>query len=393
MADLSDFPVYEPDIFSNEGIQNPYPHYEAIRELGPVVKLTPWDALAVGRYDEVRAIMMDHKRFISGQGVAMNDEGNAAIAGRGTLTNDQPIHTRNRTTLFKPLSPKAMQDLKDEVKTEADGLIDRLVEKGRFDGVTDLSQYLPLTIVSKLVGVPEAARQNMLLWAAAAFNDLGPANEIRQQALPNIAGILNFINNCGRDQLTPGSWGAQLFEAADREEIPYEVAGQMILDYVAPSLDTTIAGTASMLVQLSENPEQWNLIKEDPSLIRNAVDETLRIQSPIRGFSRLAAENVELSGVTIPEGAWVFILWASANRDEAMFENANTFNVKRDNSRKHMAFGFGIHQCAGQHLARLEMMSLLEAMVAKVDKIEVSNPKYVLNNTLRVLESIDVTFS
>jgi len=187
--------------------------------------------------------------------------------------------------------------------------------------VADLSQYLPLTIVSKLVGVPEAARQNMLVWAAAAFNDLGPANEIKQQALPRIAGILDFVANCERDQLTPGSWGAQLYEAADREEIPHDVAGQMITDYVAPSLDTTIAGTASLLRLLAENPDQWRLIKDDPSLIRNTIDETLRLQSPIRGFSRLTAEDVELSGETVPEGARVYVLWASANRDEAVFEN------------------------------------------------------------------------
>jgi len=148
-----------------------------------------------------------------------------------------------------------------------------------------------------------------------------------------------------------------------------------------------------MLALLSENPEQWDRIKQDPSLIRNAVDETLRIQSPIRGFSRLAAEDVELSGETIPEGARVFVLWASANRDGAVFDNPTSFDVTRDNARKHMSFGFGIHQCAGQHLARLEMMSLLEAMVARVDKIEASNPKYVLNNTLRVLERIDVQFN
>ena len=393
MPELSGFPVYECDIFSTEGILNPYPHYQAIQDLGRVVKLSPWETLAVGRYDDVRAIMMDHRRFISSKGVALNDIGNENTRGRGTLSNDPPIHTRNRAVLFKPLSPRAMQELKEQVASEANDLVDRLVAAGSFEGVKDLAQHLPLTIVSRLVGVPEAARKNMLDWAAAAFNNIGPDNDINQAALPQVAGIFDFINNCGREQLLPGSWAAQLFDAADRGEIPEEVATEMIIDYVAPSLDTTVAGTASMIRLLADNPDQWRNLKQDRSLIRNAVEETLRIESPIRGFSRVAAENVEFAGLTIPEGARVYVLWAAANRDEAMFKNATSFDITRDNARKQLAFGFGIHQCAGQHLARLEMMSILEAMVTKVENIDVSNPKYAVNNTLRALERIDVTFT
>jgi len=135
VTDLSSFPVYDFDIYSDEGIFDPYPHYEAIRNLGPVVKLTPWDALTVGRFADVRAVLMDHRRFISGQGVALNDIGNGVTAGKGTLSNDPPIHTANRKVLFKPLSPVAMKDLKDEIETEADELIDRLVKTKSFDGI------------------------------------------------------------------------------------------------------------------------------------------------------------------------------------------------------------------------------------------------------------------
>jgi len=240
--------------------------------------------------------------------------------------------------------------------------------------------------------VPPEARENMLTWAAAAFDNLGPDNEVNQLAMPNVAGIVQFVSNCRREQLTPGSWGAQLYEAADREEVSHEVAGQMILDYVAPSLDTTIAATGQLLLQLGHHPEQWELLKSDPTLVRNAVEEVLRFESPIRGFSRVAAEDVDVSGVKVPKGARVLALYASANRDEEMFENADHFDITRKNARKQLAFGNGIHQCAAQHLARLEISSLLNAMIKRVDRIEVANPVYVRNNTLRVLDTLDVTF-
>ncbi len=390
--DYSTFPSYNKDIYSEEGIFNPHPHYRAIREAGPVVYLTETDVLAVGRFNEVRSVLMDNKRFVSSKGVSLNKPNNDVAAGT-TLMSDPPRHKQLRSILTRPITPTALQDLKEQMQEQADGLIDRLVEKVCFNGVTDFAQYLPLTVVAILVGLPEQARDNMLDLAAAAFNGMGPFNKRAVKAFEVSKGIFNFLNSIEPDNVLAGSWADELFKSAERGEIDEYTVKAMILDYTAPALDTTIAGTSQFLYQLGKHPEQWELVKKDPSLIPKVFEESLRIESPIRGFSRVAAEDVEFSGVTIKKDSRVLVLYASANSDETQWENPETFNIVRPNLKKHMGFGFGIHQCAGQHLARLEMTALLNAMVKRVNNIEVSDPQYLENNTLRVLSSMNAKFS
>ena len=387
------FPEYDFDIYSDEGILSPHSHYQKIRDLGPVVYLKPWDTLMVGRHNDVMTVLRDNQRFISGKGVAINEQTNTILTtlGGGSLTSDQPRHTQIRKVLMRPLSPPALQALKDTIQQEANQLVDRLVARGQFDGVKDFAQHLPLTIVSKLVGLPEEGREQMLEWAAAGFESFGPDNE-RFRASSSAPNMFIFIANCKREQIAEGTWGAALYDALDKGEIDQVALNGALGDYSGPSLDTTIGGTSQMLYQLGANEDQWNLVKNDPSLIDNVVEESLRIEAPIRGFTRFTAEDVELSGVTVPADKYVLVLYGSASRDERQFENPEVFNIQRGNVKKHMSFGNGIHQCLGQHLARLEMRCLLQAMVDRVDKIEVSNAKYALNNTLRVFGSMEASF-
>ena len=166
-------PTYNYDLYSDEGIVNAYEHYRRIRDLGPVVELTATGALAVGRYQNVRAILLDHTRFVSSKGVALNDATNKAAAGI-PLTSDPPEHKRLRRILDEPLTRLAVAKLREQIENEADALIERLAARGSFDGVRDLAQILPVSIVSSLVGLPEEGRDSMLAWAAASHDVNGP---------------------------------------------------------------------------------------------------------------------------------------------------------------------------------------------------------------------------
>ncbi len=389
---MTQYPSYEADLFTEEGILTPYHHYKAIRDLGPIVHLAATDVLTLGRFDDVRKVLMDNKRFLSGKGVTVNSQFNS-LGIETTLNSDRPRHKQFRDTLMKPMSPKALAQLKERVENEANGLIDRLVEAGRFEGVKDLATYLPVTIVAILVGLPADLRENMLDWAAASFDSFGPADNPRVANSMEVGlGLVKFMGSISREKMLPGSWADQLYQAADRGDITPEMVPAMLVDYVAPSLDTTIAATSQMLHQLGQNPSQWELLVKDPSLVPNVIEETLRIESPIRGFARVAEEDVEIDGVKVEKGSRLFLLYGSANRDERQWDNPETFDIQRKNVKKQMAFGFGIHQCAGQHLARLEITCLLNAMIKKVKRIEVSNPEYKANSFLRILESLDVSF-
>ena len=146
-----------------------------------------------------------------------------------------------------------------------------------------------------------------------------------------------------------------------------------------------------LIYRLGRHPDQWSLLRRRPELVRNAVNEAVRMASPVRSFARHTAREIEIDGVLLPAGARVMILFASANRDELVFERPDEFDITR-NPRQHLGFGRGVHMCIGQHLAQLEMIALLEAMVARVTSIEVDEPEIALNNTIYGFASLPTTF-
>ena len=188
-----------------------------------------------------------------------------------------------------------------------------------------------------------------------------------------------------------GGWAARLFQAADDGQIELGDVGGLLIDYVAPSLDTTILGTGHLLWLLGRHPEQWARVRADPTLIPRAVDEALRFESPVRAFTRYAVADWDVDGTTIPAGSRVLVLFGSANRDERRYPEPDRFDVERD-AKDHVGFGYGVHRCAGGHLAQLEMQSLLRAMVRHVETIEVGRPVALRNNVLRGWASFSAVF-
>jgi cytochrome P450 len=161
-------------------------------------------------------------------------------------------------------------------------------------------------------------------------------------------------------------------------------------DYLGPSLDTTILATGSLIALLARHPGQWDLLRADPGLIPNAIEEAIRLESPIRGFTRALVADHAVDGMTLPAGARVLLLFASANRDERKWQDADRFDIRRDVTGS-VGFGAGIHMCAGMHLARIEIRALLEALVRRVARIEAEDPVPFRNNTLRGPARLDVT--
>jgi cytochrome P450 len=232
------------------------------------------------------------------------------------------------------------------------------------------------------VGLDAWARARMLRWAAAAFNSLGVMNLRGLTAVPVMQGLGRYVRDLDRQGVTPGGWADRLFDAADRGDISKSEARAMIIDYVAPALDTTILATGQMLWRLATTPGAYDAVRADPSLIPGVVNEAVRMGSPIRGFTRDAAEDFELDGAVIPAGQRALILFASANRDPDKYANPDAFDVTR-NPRDHVGWGHGTHTCVGMHLARLEMEILLATLVERVARIETDRPTLAWNNVLQ----------
>jgi cytochrome P450 len=383
-------PEFGADLYADAAILDPHPLYRAIRDLGPAVWLRAHGAWAIGRFADVRAALRADGVLVSGRGVAMNDVLNGQ-EGRVTLSSDGDVHRQLRGVLMKPMMPSALRDVQLEVQALADELVERLLARESFDGITDFAQHLPLAVISHLVGLPEEGRQRMLEWASATFDALGPLNARAEAAFPMLFDMIGYARGIERARLRPGGWAARVFEAVDDGRLEPNDARGLLIDYIAPSLDTTILGTGQLLFQLGRHAAQWDLIRANPDLIPRAVDETLRLDAPVRAFTRLAAADYDCDGTTIPAGDRVLVLYASANRDERHFPDPDRFDVTRD-AKDHVGFGHGVHRCAGGYVAELEMQSLLRAMAARVRHIEVGEPVPALNNVLRGYRSFRASF-
>jgi cytochrome P450 len=384
-----DVPSYEVDLFTDEVLDDPYDHYRALRDLGPVVWLPAHDVYAVARHRDVRAVLDDDATFRSGQGVGFNDFIN--IGGQGTtLMSDGDDHRRLRGVIAPPLTPRAIAELRPEAQALADRLIDDLVERGRFDAVSDLAHVLPTIWVPDLLGWPADGRDRLLDWAGSTFDGLGPINDRTIAAGTGIIEMTGFAQTLAASELPAGSMAAGIQAAAARGEIEASQCPMAIIDYLGPSLDTTVSAIGNAMWLFATHPDQWQLLRDDPSRVRQAFNEVLRLETPVSCFSRVTAAPATIDGADVPAGARILLSYASANRDERHWDRADEFDISRE-SADQLAFGHGEHACVGMGLARLEGAAILSALVARVERIELTGaPERRLNNLIRSFGSLPV---
>ena len=388
---MTDIPGYEPDIFDEAAQLEPYGHYRALRELGPVVWLAAHDLYAFPRYAQVRAALSDPVTYRSGAGVGMNDVVNTVGLGT-TLMSDGDLHDHLRGVVAGRLTPRALRPRKGAIEALAEEIVDKAVARGSFDAVVDLARALPLSFVPDLVGWPLGGREHLLEWASAAFDILGPLNERAQAALPGVQAMVEFAGRtAAAGDFIPGGLGAGLIDAAARGELEPAQVPNLVIDYIAPSLDTTISGIGSVLWLLGQHPERWAALRADRGLIPGALNEALRMESPIRSFTRVTTTDTVVADHLLPEGSRVLMMFASANRDERRWDRPEEFDITRADAAEHLAFSYGTHGCAGQGLARLESHAMLSALADRVESFEIGEPVRAVNNLIRSLASLPMT--
>ncbi len=381
-------PAVDLDLYSADVVEDSAAAFARIREAGPVVWLPRHRMWALGRFDEVRAALRDDELFISGHGVAANPLTNVA-ARKTTLFSDGETHSARRKVLMRSLGAEAMAPIVGRLDAEAEAIVGGLVGRGEFDAVPDFSSGLPVRVVADLVGV-RVSTERLQGWGAAAFDILGPLNRRGLGAAPASIGMLAYSQRLNRSRVVPGSWAASVFDAADRGEIDMTEARNMVIDFIAPSLDTTILASTHMLWLLGENPEAWQRIRRDPELIPAAVVEAVRLASPIRGFTRQLSRDAEVGGASLVAGDRAVLLFGAANTDERRYPDPQRFDLERPPGG-HLGWGHGPHTCVGIHLAKLEMAALLRALVTQVERIEIAGrPTRIHNNTLQGIASLPV---
>ncbi len=388
---LSGIPGLDIDPFAIEFFENPYPTHEALREAGPLVHLDKWNVYAVARYAEVHAVLNDPLTFCSSRGVGLSDFAKEKPWRPPSLIleADPPAHTRTRAVLSRVLSPAVMKQMRGGFVAAAEVRVDELLAKGSVDAVADLAEAYPLSVFPDAVGLRQEGREHLLPYAGVVFNAFGPPNELRQTALERSQPHQAYVQEqCQRDNLAPGGFGACIHARVDAGDITAAEAPMLVRSLLSAGIDTTVNGLGAAIYCLARFPGEWARLRNDPSLARNAFEEAVRFESPVQTFFRTTTKDVDIGGYGVGEGEKILMFLGAANRDPRRWADPDRYDITRKTSG-HVGFGSGIHMCVGQLVARLEGEAMLAALARKVAAIEITGPvKRRYNNTLRGLESL-----
>jgi cytochrome P450 len=381
-------PTSDVDLFADDVLNDPYPTYAALRELGSVVHLPANDIYVLTRYDAIREALGDWETFSSAHGVGFNPMVNEALAGT-SLASDPPQHTALRAALTENLSPRALRGLKGQIDARADALVAELVEKGSFDAIDAIARQFPLEVVADLIGFTGEVRGHMLAWGKAANQVIGPLNQRTAESFPIAGELYAWCANVTKADLVEGSVGYGIFEAEERGAIPAGSAGPIIHQYLAAGVENTVSAIGNILALFAAHPDQLDLVRKDPSLIPAAFNEVLRFWAPINVWGRETTREAEIDGFAIPAGARVGVGFGSGNRDERHYDEPDTFDVTR-NPVDHLSLGYGVHGCAGQGLARLEAHAIIDALARRVGRLVVGEEVRVAHNITRSIDALPV---
>lgn len=389
-------PRLDIDPFDAGFLANPYAYHEAMREAGPVIWLDRYGIYAAARHAEVASALNDWENFVSGRGVGLSDFALEEPWRPPSLLleTDPPVHDRTRRIMAEVVSLSKLKALAPVWRAEAESLIDSLVERRRFDAVSDLAEAFPLRIFPKAVGLPQGGEEHLLTYAAATFNAFGPRNAIFHASNDAAKDAIIWVNEaCRRENLTADGWGMDVYKAADAGRCTEDEAHRLVRSLLSAGLDTTVNGIGNMVHAFARNPDQWDLLQQTPTLKKKAFEESLRWDSTVQTFFRTTQRAVDLGGVSLPADAKILLFLAAANRDPRRWSVPEAFDINRTASG-HVGFGFGIHQCLGQMVARLEAEVVLEAMLPRIEQIRLDGePVRRLNNTLRAFQSMPVEVS
>lgn len=397
MTTATALPVLTADPFDEAHLLDPGPFQAALRDAGPLVGLPALDAVGVGRHADVHAVLRDWQDFESRSGVGHSNFRRETPWRPPSLLleADPPHHDAPRAVLATVLGPRALHRLRAGWCADADALVDDLLGGAagpvELDAVPALAEAFPLRVFPDAVGLPAAGRENLLPYGDTAFNAFGPDNALRAKGQPRVAELSAWVaGQCARDVLTDDGFGAAIWAASDRGDITAAQAPLVVRSLLTAGVDTTVHGIGALLACLARTPGAWERLRADPSLVRRAFDEAVRLESPVQMFFRTADRDVPVGEHVVGEGEKVLVCFAAANRDPRRWDAPDTFDLDRDPSG-HVGFGMGLHQCVGQHVARLEAEALVGALLRRVATLEPTGPGVRhLNNTLRAWASLPV---
>jgi cytochrome P450 len=371
-------------------LDDPYPLYRALRRHDPIHRM-PDGSYFLSRYQDCAAVYRDAAAWSSDKTIDFRPNfGASALYEHHTTSlvfNDPPYHTRVRRLLAPAFTPRALKALQPRVEALIDGLIDGLEERRRFDLIADFAAAIPVQLIGDMLGVPESERGPLRGWSLAILGALEPvlSPEQFERGVSAVKAFKAYLADLVERRLAEGSGGAgeilsTLIEASDfkPQAAGAERLGKLELVHNCIFLlnaghETTTNLIGNGIDLLVRHPEALVELRREPTLIASAVEEFLRMESSNQLGNRRAARDTSLSGIAMPAGTYVHIGIGAANRDPAQFPDPERLDLSRHPNR-HLAFGTGIHACAGLSLARMEAEMAIGKLVRRFARLERDGP-------------------
>lgn len=398
---LEDVDLFDPDAYVS-GV--PYDMFAVLRRHAPVYRHAEPDGpgfWAVTRYPDVVRVSRDSSTFSSSVGTALLSgppEEELATMQLMMLNMDPPRHTRLRALVNKGFTPRMIGRLREQVRDLCGTIVDRVAPRGECDFVTEVAAELPLQVIAEMVGIPVEDRHLIFEWSnkMIGFDDPEFQNTPEEAKLVAMQ-MYMYANELALQR--KDSPREDLVSVLMRAEVEGERLTEMEFDLFFLLLavagnETTRNLISGGLLALIEHPDQRRRLLADPTLLDTAVEEMLRWVTPVMQFRRTAVRDTEIGGQPIAEGDKVVIYYPSANRDEAVFDEPERFDVGRS-PNEHLTFGGGGHHfCLGANLARLEIRLMFEELLRRLPDIELDGPvRRLRSNFINGIKQMPVRFT
>ena len=377
-------------------VADPYGYFDRLRSQCPVQREPHHDVMMVTGYREAVEVYNDAEAFSSCNSVSGpfpgfpvplegDDVSDLIAKHRDELpmadqitTMDPPAHTDHRSLLMRLITPKRLSENEEFMWQLADRQLDTFIERGQCEFISDFAQPFALLVVADLLGVPDNDRDNFTQQLLHRPDDHGVGSTDEHAMAHNPLEFLYdqftaFIEDRRtnpRDDVLTGLASATFPDGSTPEVID---AVRIASNLFAAGTETTVRLLSTMLRFLAEDPELQDRIRGDRSLIPNFVEETLRIESPVKGDFRLTRRPVAVGGIDMAAGTTLMVLNGAANRDPDLFPHPHTLDIERENARQHLSFGRGAHTCPGAPLARSEARVSLDRILDRMDDIRISD--------------------
>ncbi|MFN8372541.1 MAG: cytochrome P450 [Anaerolineae bacterium] len=396
---------------SPEFQSNPYQYYNLLLEHMPMFYWDKWNMWFFSRYEDCSAVLRNN-HFGHEFAATMSEEERAMLPTappeqkalwdmqrHWMLLKDPPSHTRLRMLVHKAFTPRTVEQLRVYIQRITDELIDGVQGAGRMDLIEDLAFPLPVTVISELLGIAQADREQVRLWS----RDLAVSLEFIEEAEPYnrasvateafdhyLRGLIAEHRAHPREDLISALVAAE--EAGDKLTEDEMIATIMLLFIAGHETTVNLIGNGTLA--LLRNPAQFDRLKADPALVKNALEELLRYDSPVQITTRITLQDTEINGQAIKRGQSVATMLGAANRDPRTFANPDQLDITRGNAAQHIGFGNGIHYCLGAPLARLEAEIAFGTLLRRLPKLALGtdDPVYRGTYVLRGMKHFPVVF-